>query len=265
MYRNPAKSDEEIERAKELNDMKRNPFDGKIPTEVNEFSTEEELQKKAEKCLQSNLNRSKNEVYSIARANTWEWFITFTLSADVVDRYNFDECSKSVRTWINNVKKRYAPELKYLLVPERHADGAWHFHGLMSNMGEITIEKAKNNKKDSPYYGSDMRTSYPDGDLIYNIGNYKIGFNTVTEIKDAQRASNYIAKYVTKSLIEATRGKKRYYASQNLEKPEIGLYTVETIVQAIEMFSGKKNVTHTSTVNVTNGEYVNTVTYIELR
>lgn len=265
MYKKPTKSDFEVEQTKAENDLKRTPFDNKIASEVDEFTSEDELKARAEKCLQSNLNRAKNEVYSIARANTWEWFITFTCASEKVNRYDFDDCSKMVRKWINNLKNRYAPDMKYILVPERHEDGAWHFHGLIANLGSIPIEKAVNNKKDSPYYGQNLRTAYPDGDYIYNIGNYKIGWNTVTRIKDAQRASNYISKYVTKSLVEATRGKKRYYASQNLEKAKIGLYTFENMTEAIEQLSGKKNVTHTSTVNVTNGGYVNTVTYIELR
>lgn len=39
------------------------------------------------------------------------------------------------------------PKLKALIVPEQHKSGAWHFHALVSNVDELTFEKAVNNQK----------------------------------------------------------------------------------------------------------------------
>lgn len=152
-------------------------------------------------------NRTINNIYEITRSNMWEYFITLTFNPQKIDRFNYEECTKALSGWLKNIKNNYAPDLKYILVPELHKDGAYHFHGLIANCGKMSFI-------DSGHKTKTKQT-------IYNIENYKLGFTTATKVNDTSKASNYITKYITKELCATTKGKKRYWASKNLDKPFI--------------------------------------------
>lgn len=152
------------------------------------------------------VNRSKNMVYTYARCEIWEWFVTFTINSEKKDRYSYDECSKAVRDWLDNQKQRFAPQLKYLVVPEKHKDGAWHFHALLCNCCDMNYTYSGHKDK--------------KGKLIFNLDNYKLGFTTATRVQDYHKVAKYIGKYITKSLCEQTKGKQRYYVSKSINKPE---------------------------------------------
>ena len=176
--------------------------------------TEEELQKRHDHSVKSSLTRSIHKVYDLARNNVWEWFFTFTLNDNAVnDKFDYEDCSKKVCKWFNNIRLRICPNIKYLIIPEKHKTGAWHFHALVSNCDELEFIVAKNNqefvkdefgniktnKKGQPirnkHFGDDLRVSYPDGNYIYNIANYNIdryGFSTATKIIDTKKATSYI-------------------------------------------------------------------------
>lgn len=153
-------------------------------------------------------NRSKNMIIEYARANTWDWFCTFTYNPDVVDSFDYQACYKKLYTWLNNLQKRKAPDIKYLGVPEQHKSGRWHFHVLMANT-----------------YGLDIVPSPVKG--VFNINGWKYGFSTATPVKDTQRVSTYITKYITKDLVEHTQGQHRYIKSRNLERASECTYLVE--------------------------------------
>jgi len=60
-------------------------------------------------------------------------------------------------------------------------------------------------------------THHKDG--VYNLSNFEWGYTTATRIQDPVRVSTYIAKYLTKE-ITVPKGRKRYWASRNLVKPQ---------------------------------------------
>lgn len=190
-------------------DKVRNPFDNKIVYEVDNF---EELEKKRIDNEYRSYNRTRQKIYDYSRCCSWEWFLTFTFSPDVINRYSYDACSKVIRKWLNN-QKRNAPDLKYLVVPEQHKDGAYHFHGLFADTGRIKF--------------SDSGHKTKDGDIIYNLSKWSYGFTTATKIKDIYKSSKYLCKYVTKDLCDLTKGKHRYFVSSNISNPETYLYLVE--------------------------------------
>ena len=179
---------------------------------------ETELEKKALHSYMTSCNRTKNEVYKIARSNSWQWFITFTFDKDKVsDRTDYDALVKKVGIYFNNWKKRKCPGMKYLFVPEQHKKieknglRAWHFHGLLANADGLTFIKLSDDEK--RYY--DINTD----DDVYRIKEYKLGFCTATKVKDMTKVSHYITKYITKAVSAVLKNKRRYIYSRNCDKP----------------------------------------------
>lgn len=162
---------------------------------------------KSARSLASSKNRTINCIYDIARSNDWDYFLTLTFDPKKIDSFDYELVSKKLSQWIDNFKRKNAPDLKYILVPELHKSGRYHFHGLLKDIGNMKL--INSGHKDS------------SGNVIYNLGNYKLGFSTVTKINDVRRCSSYISKYITKDLCFNTFGKKRYWASRNLDEPVV--------------------------------------------
>jgi len=154
----------------------------------------------------SSYSRTKNMIYYLARSNIWTHFVTLTFSPAFVDRYDYDACAKKLKNWLDVLRRSCGVDLKYLLVPELHKDGAIHFHGLFSGLPELQLV--------------DSGHTY-NGRKVYNWQTYKWGWSTVTVIDDSNKASGYLTKYVTKDLLAVSEGRKRYWASRNLDKAPI--------------------------------------------
>lgn len=164
---------------------------------------EEEKKKRSEDVSRK---RTLEKIYDYARANTWDYFITLTFNPEKVDRSDYNAVCKKLSEWIDRTKRRYCKDMKYLFVPELHKDGkSYHFHGLVADCDGLDLVDS-GHKTDS-------------GDIIYNIGKYRLGWTTATEVKNNEAVTKYITKYITKDLCAVTKGKKRYWISRNLDKP----------------------------------------------
>lgn len=194
----------------------------------------------------SSFNRTKRNLYYDVRSNIWEYFITFTFSKDVVDRYNWDDVSKKMSQWLSNMR-RICPEMRYVVVPEQHKDGAYHFHGVFSGIDGFNLVDSGHKTKDDQ--------------VIYNVDKYKFGFTTATAVKDSVRCAKYICKYITKDLCKSLPGKKRYWKSKNLAQAEKKEYTLtEQHLDEIKEELHKKAL-HSKTVE----SFDFNVTYFELK
>ena len=169
-------------------------------------------QRQIEHSLYVAQNRSKQNIYRITRANRWDWFVTLTFSPDKVDRSSYDDCRKAVSKFFDNVKQRYSPGLRYIVIPELHEDGkSYHFHGLLADCDGLTFVDSKVRQK---------------GKKVYNLQQYNLGFSTCTKVTDTRRVSSYITKYITKELQAHIKGKRRYLASNNCERGELTEFKV---------------------------------------
>lgn len=189
-----------------------NPFDG-LPVIPGTFETmfdeaEEDPVDSIDpdRSMYNSYARTKNMIYYLARSNIWTHFVTLTFSSAFVDRYDYDACAKKLKIWLDALRRDCGGQLKYLLVPELHKDGAIHFHGLFSGFPEMQLV--------------DSGHTY-NGRKVYNWQTYKWGWSTVTVIDDSNKASGYLTKYVTKDLLAVSEGRKRYWASRNLDKAPI--------------------------------------------
>ena len=188
-------------------------------------SSSARTQKQIETSLEKSMNRTKNKIYEIARSNHWEYFVTFTFNPQKVNSKNYDYVAQVVHDWLKKIKKEHAPDLYYMLVPELHEDGKkWHFHGILGNTGDIQFI-------DSGYR--------KDEHIIYNMPQFPYGFTTATKVKDSNKVSAYITKYITKDLCAVTQGRKRYWASRNVKRPAVIDYNLspEEIAMVMEDIS----------------------------
>lgn len=182
----------------------RNIFSGDIEKKPDIYVPEDMEKKKARSEYVSRA-RSLNRVYHLARSNVWDWFFTLTFNPEKVDSFDYDSAKKALSIWLNNVKKK-CPDMVYLLVPELHKSGRIHFHGLFSKCDDLGFADSGHRTK--------------KGQVIYNVGSYKLGWSTATRVDDNTRVTKYLSKYITKDLCNSTFGKKRYWASRNIEDVE---------------------------------------------
>lgn len=153
--------------------------------------------------IHRSIRRTKSVIADLVLCNNFQYFCTFTFDRKKVDRYNEAACKTTMSMWLHR-QKLHSPNFKYLIVPEYHKDGALHFHALISNFnGRLK-------------YSGRMQ----NGRKVYNMTGYRSGFTTAVPIDNNKVAvSNYIKKYITKDM-PMIHGKKRYWISNNLLRPE---------------------------------------------
>ena len=211
IYQNTIGSDDLSIPVRPRNKGDRNPFDGKVCKDILV-----DIKDYKNHVDEVSIKRTKKKVYDYAKSNEWQWFVTFTFSPDKVNRYDYDECTKYLSKWFNNLK-RSSPALSYLVVPEQHKDGAYHFHGLFSGINERQIVWTGKYvvKRVRGLRSKFVRTK----EKIYKIGSYKLGWMTATKVREMEKVTSYITKYITKDMLNGLHGRKRYWCSRNLVLP----------------------------------------------
>ena len=127
-----------------------------------------------QRSIRSASKRSKDSFYGYAQANDW------------------------------------SPDVKMLMVPERHKDGALHFHGLMSDI-EFNLIPAKDLHTEKPIYSA-------TGAPLFSIKDWKNGLSTLAVIPPEDnyaRVVNYLEKYINKDG-NIGYNQKRYFRTRNL-------------------------------------------------
>ena len=199
------------------------------------FLTNEENDEEKD-YLEKSINRTKTKISDYVLCNNFTHFVTFTFDPsnskvkNEENRKDLRKMSKLLMTWINSEQinhfRLHGHRFKYLIVPERHKNNAWHFHAI--------FEDYKNDIQD--FYSS--KNKYLTVDEIRSknkkpknqrgfLPRYTLGRSEIAPIKDKTKMSNYIKKYITKDLINE-KYKKRYWCSKNLKTPEI----IENIVES---------------------------------
>lgn len=156
------------------------------------------------------IRRAKEKIYDIAMCNEFEYFITWTLDKEMIDRYDSALVSKKLKKFLNNFVVR--KEVRYLVVPELHQDGAIHMHGLIA--GKLRMV--------------DSGRKLLDGRSIFNMPEWKLGFSTAIELDNQKgRVSSYIVKYVQKDF-QKIFGNFYYAGGHGLVRsPEVNYFDVD--------------------------------------
>ncbi|SCJ52447.1 Uncharacterised protein [uncultured Eubacterium sp.] len=162
----------------------------------------------------SSVSRAKNAILGYGKCNEWDYFVTFTLDPRKYDRYDLGRWRKDFSQYIRDRRKQNGYDLRYLLIPERHKDGAWHMHGLMGGIPWDDLTKFDILKHPSKLVQGGYR--YWQGITD------KFGFNSFGKLRNRDAASAYCLKYAGKgfALQDMDAGTHLYYVSQGLNKPE---------------------------------------------
>lgn len=148
------------------------------------------------------MRRARAAVRRLALANDFRWFVTLTLDQMRVDRYDPAAVIRKLNQWCSNQVKRKG--LRYILVPERHKDGALHFHGFFSD----SLEAVPSGHADK------------QGHPIYNLPGWSLGFTAAIEVYgDYAGAVAYVCKYIGKQGDKPAG--RWYYSGGELQKPEV--------------------------------------------
>ena len=174
-----------------------------------------------EQKLTESISRSRKMVHELALCNPWEFFGTLTLSPDKVNRVDLNIAYKRIAKFINNYNSRKGAEIKFLIVPEQHKDGAWHFHGLFKGLPLTHLVQFSLNDN----IPDKLKGYIQQGRSIYNWPAYAAAFGWVTmePIIDHDRCASYMTKYITKDLQKSSIELHHhvYYCSKGLRRAEI--------------------------------------------
>lgn len=147
------------------------------------------------------LSRTKRNIREICLSNDFEYFVTFTVDSKNADRFSLDECQSLIRKRVKSYKKRISKDLMYILITEKHKNGAFHFHGMMKGLRQSDFYINKNGFLSNKLFD-------------------KVGFNSFCKIDgNYSRCCNYILKYISKDCIKNSSN-QIYFCSRGLSKAD---------------------------------------------
>lgn len=156
--------------------------------------------------IDKSIIRARSRVFEYALCNDFDYFVTLTLDKNKMDRYNIEEFIKKFGQFIRDYRKKYKANIQYLLIPEKHKNGAWHMHGLIKGIPDAHLTINKNGYKDWQAYSE------------------RFGYISIDEIRNKEAVSKYITKYISKTFDSGggvtKKNKKMYYVSRGLKRAE---------------------------------------------
>lgn len=145
------------------------------------------------------LSRTKKNIKEIALCNNFDYFVTFTINSLSCDRFCLIDCQTKLKKMLKSYKRK-SNNFAYLIITEKHKDGAFHFHGLCKGFLSSDLYINKNGYISSFHFD-------------------KLGFNSFSEIKDYNRCCNYITKYISKDCVKNEKN-QIYICSRGLKRAD---------------------------------------------
>lgn len=180
--------------------------------------------------------RARAAVADLGRANKFDLFVTLTLDAERIDRYDEAITGRELRRWLSHQVQRRG--LVYVLVPERHQDGALHFHGLFNDVltrtDSGTIKRRGHKKPQRPRSAKERAAWIAEGgQIVYNLPGWTLGFTTALDlIGDYRKAVAYVCKYIGKDSEKI--GGRWYFSGGSLRRPEASYTDTDYAAMAAE-------------------------------
>lgn len=188
--------------------------------------------------------RARSQVRDLALCNPFTHFVTLTLDAGKVDRYDMSAITRKLNAWLSNQVQRRG--LKYILVPELHKDGAVHFHGFFNDVLERTDSGTMippgGGRPKKPRSKAQRAAWLADGGrVVWNLPGWSLGFTTALElVGEYSKAVSYVCKYIGKQQhgeggapgpdgqraedqVGSKVGGRWYYSGGDLARPDVTL------------------------------------------
>ena len=192
----------------------------------NSTNVRESVEDVDEACVESlpserAARRAREHVRDLALCTAFTHFVTLTLDGAHIDRYDMSAITRKLNAWLSNQVQRRG--LAYILVPERHKDGAIHFHGLFNDVLERsdsgTIIPPGGGKPRKPRSKPQRAAWLADGGrVVWNLPGWSLGFTTALElVGDYSKAVGYVCKYIGKQGDKP--GGRWYYSGGDLRRP----------------------------------------------
>lgn len=178
------------------------------------------------------LRRTRQRISDVIACNRFDLWCTFTFNCkkcpvdchnnpcscprDLCRRFDPDICKLRISNWLER-QKHDNKDFTYIIVPEFHKNGALHFHAFIKHFNAQLVDTKK----------------VDNGHNVYRFKNYTLGFSYVIDIssesdENHNKIASYMQKYITKDMPQF-HGKKRYFVSQNLNRPD-------SVVNGVEKF-----------------------------
>jgi len=143
--------------------------------------------------------------------------------------------TRKLNAWLSNQVQRRG--LRYVLVPERHKDGAVHFHGffndVLDRVDSGTMIPPEGGRPKKPRSKA-QRAAWAAGGgrVVWNLPGWSLGFTTALElVGEYSRAVSYVCKYIGKQQGGGEPGEKVggrwYYSGGALERPQVALVDLD--------------------------------------
>lgn len=211
---------------------------------------------KLHKSIKQSATRSHDAFRGYSTTNKWTYFFTFTFSPVLVpDRHN-DIVVESLWQKIQDKLKKFDSGIKILNVPERHKNGAQHFHALITpsadlpivDYGDITrlpqrtceggpnkgktgfctfnkdgtftcLPKTKHKYFLVPYYDYGELQYSSLGDMLFCLNKYPYGINSCAILPDDDTNQEKVGNYLSVYTTKESNlgyNKKRFMRTRNL-------------------------------------------------
>jgi len=215
--------------------------------------TTEEIREKSTRLLnaitwqksQFSLTRTRRNIRRLINSNpAINKFMTLTFADNVVD---IDVANYEFKKFIERLKYAYPHiELKYLSVIEFQKRGAVHYHILL-NVPTPDLKSKELREKFEVFFAKEY---------------WRNGFVDVKDIDKVDNLGAYVSKYLSKESTERLFNKKKFFCSQNLERP---FQTVDKLCidNLIEMYK-LKNIKPTYEIVIEN-EFSGKILYYQFR
>lgn len=200
--------------------------------------------------MDNSARQSRDAFWGYALSNSWDYFITLTTNRMKVDRYDDEQVKRLWRLCRQRIQ-RFDSNAKILLVPERHEDGALHFHGLTAmerqwvlkpfkipEQGKLVEKKSATGAPlfDFPFWDfgfascaiiyTDNNTIFP-GEALANLKDENGNIRTTSQ----RRVVAYLDKYIGKQLGSIGYGQRSFYRTKNvISKEKEVLYWNDEVV-----------------------------------
>ena len=203
----------------------------------------------------NSLRQSTDAFWGYALSNKWDYFITLTTDKRKVDRFD-DEEVKALWRACRQRLQRFDPNVKILLLPERHKNCALHFHGLVAVEKQFTLRlhMIEGNQQYSATGAPLFEFPFWDFGIascaIISSSEYVFRGERLAEAIDEsgnvrttsqRRVVAYLSKYMGKEFGQLGYNKKHFYRTRNVvgKNKTVDNYMYDDLLQETGAMIGK--------------------------